>query len=161
MSTTEIRNIELYKNATPLLDTYQIIRPKSTNVGFGKHQCTCVRKQKERCDFSRWQKISSDNKLNSMTGRDWTLSLTLLPTHYPTRGKEGYAMKYENTPTPKPPQLMRISYSFSKEGELIFDYFVGVGEHCYASLCTKSKNRIESTYIKRIIMLQRIRFARF
>ena len=50
-------------------------------------------------------------------------------TRYPTNGKESYAHKIRKMhPTPKPPQLMRDLISFfTKEGELVFDAFAGVG----------------------------------
>ncbi len=76
------------------------------------------------------QKYHLDNKLNDMNGRDWTFFInSVFSTHYPTRGKEGYAHEIRKIhPTPKPPQLMRdLICFFTKHGEIVFDSFMGVG----------------------------------
>ena len=76
------------------------------------------------------QKYHLDNTLNDMNGRDWTLFInSVCSTHYPTRGKEGYAHEIRKIhPTPKPPQLMRdLIYFFTKHDEIVFDSFMGVG----------------------------------
>lgn len=76
------------------------------------------------------QKYHLDNKLNDMNGRDWTFFInSVFSTHYPTRGKEGYAHEIRKIhPTPKPPQLMRdLIYFFTKHDEIVFDSFMGVG----------------------------------
>lgn len=76
------------------------------------------------------QKYHLDNKLNDMNGRDWTLFInSVFSTHYPTRGKEGYAHEIRKIhPTPKPPQLMRdLICFFTKHDEIVFDSFMGVG----------------------------------
>lgn len=76
------------------------------------------------------QKYHLDNKLNDMNGRDWTFFInSVFSTRYPTRGKEGYAHEIRKIhPTPKPPQLMRdLIYFFTKQNEIVFDSFMGVG----------------------------------
>ena len=76
------------------------------------------------------QKYHLDNRLNDMNGREWTLFInSVFSTHYPTRGKEGYAHNIRKIhPTPKPPQLMRdIIEFFTKHDEIVFDSFMGVG----------------------------------
>ena len=76
------------------------------------------------------QKYHLDNTLNDMNGRDWTFFInSVFSTHYPTRGKEGYAHEIRKIhPTPKPPQLMRdLIYFFTKQNEVVFDSFMGVG----------------------------------
>jgi len=76
------------------------------------------------------RKYHLDNKLNDLTGRDWTLFInSVFNTHYPTKGAEGYAHKIRRLhPSPKPPQLMRqLIEFFTKKGELVFDCFSGVG----------------------------------
>lgn len=80
--------------------------------------------------MSDGQKYHLDNKLNDMNGRDWTLFInSVFSTHYPTRGKEGYAHSIRKIhPSPKPPQLMRdLILFFTKENEIVFDSFMGVG----------------------------------
>ncbi|MBQ9721701.1 MAG: hypothetical protein IJV64_13565 [Oscillospiraceae bacterium] len=76
------------------------------------------------------RKYHLDNRLNDMTGREWTFFInSVFSTHYPTNGKEAYAHHIRKIhPTPKPPQLMRdLIDFFTKEGELVFDTFMGVG----------------------------------
>lgn len=76
------------------------------------------------------QKYHLDNSLNDMNGRDWTFFInSVFSTRYPTKGKEGYAHKIRKIhPTPKPPQLMRdLIYFFTKQNEIVFDSFMGVG----------------------------------
>lgn len=76
------------------------------------------------------RKYHLDNKLNDMTGRDWTFFInSVFTTHYPSRGKESYAHDIRKIhPTPKPPQLMRdLIQFFTKENEIVLDAFMGVG----------------------------------
>lgn len=76
------------------------------------------------------QKYHLNNTLNDMNGRDWTLFInSVFSTHYPTRGTEGYAHDIRKIhPSPKPPQLMKeLIQFFTKEEELVFDCFMGVG----------------------------------
>lgn len=76
------------------------------------------------------RKYHLDNHLNDMTGKEWTFFInSVFSTRYPTSGKESYAHHIRKIhPTPKPPQLMRdLIYFFTKEGELVFDTFMGVG----------------------------------
>ena len=76
------------------------------------------------------QKYHLDNTLNDMNGRDWTFFInSVFSTHYPTKGKEGYAHEIRKIhPTPKPPQLMRdLIFFFTKRNEIVFDSFMGVG----------------------------------
>lgn len=93
------------------------------------------------------RKYHLDNKLNDMTGRDWTFFInSVFTTHYPTRGTEGYAHEIRKIhPSPKPPQLMRDLISFfTKEGELVFDSFVGVGGSLLgAALCNRKAAGID------------------
>ncbi len=76
------------------------------------------------------QKYHLDNRLNDMNGREWTFFInSVFSTHYPTKGKEGYAHEIRKVhPTPKPPQLMRdLICFFTKNNEIVFDSFMGVG----------------------------------
>jgi DNA modification methylase len=70
------------------------------------------------------------NPLNDLAGGEWTFFLnSVISTRYPTSGPESYAHDIRKVhPSPKPPQLMKeIIEFFTKEGELVFDYFMGVG----------------------------------
>lgn len=93
------------------------------------------------------RKYHLDNKLNDMTGKEWTFFInSVFSTHYPTNGKESYAHDIRKIhPTPKPPQLMRDFIKFfSKEGELIFDSFMGVGGTLLgAALCDRKAAGID------------------
>lgn len=87
------------------------------------------------------RKYHLDNHLNDLTGREWTFFInSVFATHYPTSGKESYAHHIRKIhPTPKPPQLMRdLIQFFTKEGELVFDTFMGVGGTLLgAALCNR------------------------
>jgi len=99
------------------------------------------------------RKYHLDNHLNDMTGREWTFFInSVFSTHYPTNGKEAYAHNIRKIhPTPKPPQLMRdLILFFTKEGELVFDSFMGVGGTLLgAALANRTAAGIElnQTYI--------------
>ena len=70
------------------------------------------------------------NPLNHLSGAEWTYFLSsVISTRYPTSGPESYAHHIRKIhPSPKPPQLMRdIIEFFTKEGDLVLDYFMGVG----------------------------------
>ena len=76
------------------------------------------------------RKYHLDNNLNDLTGKEWTFFInSVFSTHYPTNGKESYAHHIRKIhPSPKPPQLMRdLIRFFTKEGEMVFDSFMGVG----------------------------------
>ena len=87
------------------------------------------------------RKYHLDNHLNDMTGKEWTFFInSVFSTHFPTSGKEAYAHHIRKIhPTPKPPQLMRdLIQFFTKEGELVFDPFMGVGGTLLgAALCNR------------------------
>lgn len=71
-----------------------------------------------------------NNTLNHMAGGQWTYFInSVINTAYKTSGEDSFAHKIRKIhPTPKPPQLMRdIIEFFTKENELVFDYFMGVG----------------------------------
>lgn len=71
-----------------------------------------------------------NNTLNHLSGGAWTyFSNSVFNSAYKTAGTDSFAHKIRKIhPTPKPPQLMRdIIEFFTKENELVFDYFMGVG----------------------------------
>ncbi|MBD5503764.1 MAG: RNA methyltransferase [Lachnospiraceae bacterium] len=76
------------------------------------------------------RKYQLNNTLNHMAGGEWTYFInSVINTAYKTSGEDSFAHKIRKIhPTPKPPQLMRdIIQFFTKENELVFDYFMGVG----------------------------------
>lgn len=85
------------------------------------------------------RKYHRKNKLNDLPGGQWTFFLnSVINTRFPTVGKESYAHELRKAhPSPKPPQLMRdIIEFFTKENEIVLDYFMGVGGTLIgASLC--------------------------
>lgn len=93
------------------------------------------------------KKYHLDNRLNSLAGSEWTFFLnSVINTRYPTTGKESYAHHIRKThPSPKPPQLTRqIIEFFTKEGDIVFDYFMGVGGTLLgASLCGRRALGVE------------------
>lgn len=87
------------------------------------------------------KKYHLGNTLNELPGGEWTFFLnSVINTRYPTSGPESYAHSIRKVhPSPKPPQLMRqIIEFFTKENEIVFDYFMGVGGTLLgASLCNR------------------------
>lgn len=85
------------------------------------------------------RKYHLKNKLNHLSGAEWTFFInSIINTNFPANGPESYAHEVRKIhPSPKPPQLMRdIIKFFTKENELVFDYFSGVGgTQIGASLC--------------------------
>lgn len=85
------------------------------------------------------RKYHLKNKLNHLSGAQWTFFInSIINTRFPSSGPEAFAHSIRKIhPSPKPPQLMRdIIEFFTKEGELVLDYFSGVGgTQLGASLC--------------------------
>lgn len=80
--------------------------------------------------ISNGKKYHINNKLNDLNGGEWAFFLnSVVNTRYTTGGEEGYAHHIRKIhPSPKPPQLMKqIIEFFTKENEIVFDYFMGVG----------------------------------
>ena len=129
LATNSVGNLDEYSRFTEIYPDYDI----STLPSWVANDIENARVygNKKRCIIMPdGQKYHLDNKLNDMNGRDWTLFInSVFSTHYPTRGKEGYAHEIRKIhPTPKPPQLMRdLIKFFTKENEIVFDSFMGVG----------------------------------
>ena len=89
-----------------------------------------VGSSKKVIQISDGRKFHRDNRLNHLSGGEWTYGLTsVINTRYPTRGPEGFAHEIRKVhPSPKPPQLMGdIIKFFTKPGDYVLDYFMGVG----------------------------------
>ena len=83
---------------------------------------------KERIYYLK--KVDSKNKLNDLSGAEWIYFLNSVEvTHYSTKGVDGFAHHLRGKhPSPKPPQLMKKFVDFfTKEGQIVFDPFMGVG----------------------------------
>lgn len=139
----------LYESSDPFVEIYPDYNSMHLpswvleNIGNAR-----VYGNKKRCIILEdGRKYHLDNKLNDLTGKEWTFFInSVFSTHYPTRGREGYAHEIRKIHrTPKPPQLMRdIICFFSKENELIFDCFSGVGGTLLgAALCNRKGCGIE------------------
>jgi DNA modification methylase len=100
-----------------------------------------VGKSKKVIQVSNGKKYHLSNRLNDLSGGEWTYFLnSVISTRYPTSGEESYAHHIRKIhPSPKPPQLMKdIIKFFTKENEIVFDYFMGVGGTLLgASLCNR------------------------
>jgi DNA modification methylase len=87
------------------------------------------------------KKFHIDNNLNELSGGEWSYFLrSVINTRFQTSGSESYAHHLRKIhPSPKPPQLMRdLIKFFTKENELVLDYFMGVGGTLLgASLCNR------------------------
>ena len=88
-----------------------------------------------------------NNTLNDLSGKEWNYFInSVINTNYTTNGKDSCAHHIRKIhPTPKPPNLMKeIIEFFSKENEIIFDYFMGVGGTLLgAGLCGRRAAGIE------------------
>lgn len=74
--------------------------------------------------------VNPQNKLNDLSGSEWIFFLNSVEvTHYSTKGTDGFAHHLRGKhPSPKPPQLMKKFVDFfTKEGQVVFDPFMGVG----------------------------------
>lgn len=124
--------LEQYKEAIPFSEIYKTTEvlnlPKwvleKIDVAriFGTSQQMII--------FPDGEKYQINNSLNSLSGGDWlNFTTSVFSTFYATNGKDSYAHEIRKIhPTPKPPQLMKeIIEFFTKEDELVFDYFMGVG----------------------------------
>ncbi len=105
-------------------------------------------------EISSGRRYCITNKINDLSGAEWTSHIcSVINTRYPTRGDESYAHHIRKVhPTPKPPQLMRdLIQFFTKENEIVFDYFMGVGGTLLgAALCHRRGVGIDlnSSYIE-------------
>ena len=93
-------------------------------------ECRVIGTSKQVVQTPSGKKYHLANPLNDLSGGEWTYFLnSVISTRYSTSGPESYAHDVRKVhPSPKPPQLMReIIEFFTKEGELVFDYFMGVG----------------------------------
>jgi DNA modification methylase len=76
------------------------------------------------------KRINQKNKLNDLSGSEWIFVLNSVEvTHYSTKGADGFAHHLRGKhPSPKPSQLMKKFVDFfTKEGQVVFDPFMGVG----------------------------------
>ena len=91
--------------------------------------------------FQNGEKYQINNTLNNLSATNWlNFTTSVFSIFYSTNGKSSYAHDIRKIhPTPKPPQLMKeIIEFFTKENEVVFDYFMGVGGSLLgAGLCNR------------------------
>lgn len=134
---------DVYNEATPFLEVYPDF-DLSKLPFWVRENITIARVsgyQNSSIIMPDGKRYNLKNKLNHLSGQEWTYFInSVLSTRYPTNGKAGYAHEIRKIhPTPKPPQLMRdIILFFTKENELVFDTFMGVGGTLLgAALCNR------------------------
>ena len=134
---------EQYKNAVPFSEVYEstvslnlpswVLKKIDSARIFGD--------SKQMLIFPDGEKYQINNPLNNLSGGDWlNFTTSVFSTFYTTNGKDSYAHDIRKIhPSPKPPQLMKeIIEFFTKENELVFDYFMGVGGSLLgAGLCNR------------------------
>jgi len=89
-----------------------------------------IGESKNVIQISNGKKYHLKNTLNDLSGGEWTFFLnSVINTRYTTNGDNSFAHHIRKIhPSPKPPQLMEeIIRFFTKENELVLDYFMGVG----------------------------------
>ena len=135
---------EQYKNAVPFSEVYEstvslnlpawVLKKIDSARIFGD--------SKQMLIFPDGEKYQINNPLNNLSGGDWlNFTTSVFSTFYTTNGKDSYAHDIRKIhPSPKPPQLMKeIIEFFTKENELVFDYFMGVGGSLLgAGLCNRN-----------------------
>lgn len=134
---------EQYKNAVPFSEVYE--STVSLNLpAWVLNKIDSARifgDSKQMIIFPDGEKYQINNPLNNLSGRDWlNFTTSVFSTFYTTNGKDSYAHDIRKIhPSPKPPQLMKeIIEFFTKENELVFDYFMGVGGSLLgAGLCNR------------------------
>lgn len=92
-------------------------------------------------EISNGKRYCLTNKINDLSGSEWTNHIcSVINTRYSTRGEDSFAHHIRKIhPSPKPPQLMRdLIQFFTKENEIVLDYFMGVGGTLLgAGLCNR------------------------
>ncbi len=123
---------EAYDSAESFLDTYPDydITKLPSWVRSNIDNAKVIGNTKQTVIISDGRRYQLNNALNHLSGREWTYFInSVINTAFKTSGEDSFAHKIRKIhPTPKPPQLMRdIVEFFTKENEIVFDYFMGVG----------------------------------
>lgn len=123
---------EYYDNAEPFAEVYPEydIKKLPEWVNENISDARVMGNAKQTVILPDGRRYQLNNTLNHMAGGEWTYFInSVINTAYKTSGEDSFAHNIRKIhPTPKPPQLMRdIIEFFTKEHELVFDYFMGVG----------------------------------
>ena len=140
---------EQYKSARPLYEVYPSIESIRLPqwVLFRLHEARVMGTSAQLIIFPDGAKYQINNPLNDLSASEWlSFSTSVFTTFYSTNGRDSYAHTVRKIhPSPKPPQLMKDVISFfTKEGDLVLDYFMGVGGSLLgAGLCNRKAVGIE------------------
>jgi len=138
-----------YRNGLPAIEKLSDIEKASLPAWVKSNLATAriIGNTSRTIETQNGRRYSLDNTINDLAGADWPKYIcSVINTHYSTKGADSYAYDVRKIhPTPKPPQLMRnIIEFFTKENEIVFDYFMGVGGSLLgASLCNRRGAGIE------------------
>lgn len=124
--------IDQFNEARPFSEVYQNIEQLNLPQWVSKRldEARVYGASSNLIIFPDGTKYQLNNPLNDLSASEWlNFTSSVLTTFYSTSGEESYAHHIRKIhPTPKPPQLMRDIISFfTKEGEIVLDYFMGVG----------------------------------
>lgn len=132
---------EIYDKGIPLKEVYPNIDEKQLPSWITKNisSVKVIGTSKQTLMLPDGRKYQLNNTLNHLSGGEWVyFTNSVINTNYHTSGEDSYAHNIRKIhPTPKPPQLNRDIISFfTKENEIVFDYFMGVGGSLLgAALC--------------------------
>lgn len=126
------REDEVYDNAISFMEAYPQydIATLPAWVRENINNARVTGNSKQTVIIADGRRYQLNNTLNHLSGGEWNYFInSVINTAYKTSGEDSFAHKIRKIhPTPKPPQLMRdIIMFFTKENELVFDYFMGVG----------------------------------
>lgn len=146
---------EQYKSAAPFLEVYEseagLNLPQWVNERL--HEARVFGPSAQLIIFPDGKKYQINNPLNDLSASEWlNFTPSVFSTFYTTSGNDSFAYHIRKIhPSPKPPQLMRDIISFfTKENEIVLDYFMGVGGSLLgAGLCGRKAIGIDlsQTYI--------------
>lgn len=137
----EPKQVILPEDAVPLLKAYPDINLDSLPIWIKDNieDAVVVGNAKQTVIVHDGRRYQLNNPLNHLSGGEWVyFTNSVLNTRYLTTGEDSCAHHIRKIhPTPKPPQLMRdIIEFFTKENEVVLDYFMGVGGSLLgASMC--------------------------
>lgn len=143
------RKTELTEENTPLLLEYPNIDKQMLPqwVVDNIEDAVVVGNAKRTVIVTDGRRYQLNNKLNHLSGGEWVyFTNSVLNTRYLTTGEGSCAHKIRKVhPTPKPPQLMKdIIEFFTKENEVVLDFFMGVGGSLIgAAMCNRQAIGIE------------------
>ena len=135
--------IEQYEQGTPFFEVYPDAKDLSIPSWLTDHldEARIFGPSRQMVVLPDGTKYQLNNPLNDLPGGEWLrFTNSVEATWFPTTGTESYAHSIRKIhPTPKPPQLMQeIIEFFTKEGECVLDYFMGVGGTLLgAALCNR------------------------